>query len=368
MDRIRQALDRARLERAQLAAMRLETLLPLDPCEAPPLEALDLPLPDPCGDVPVLEPHAVPLLPLQEAPADPQPSDLEQREQPIQVETPVDAPSAEPQRAPEPESAPEPELTTHGAANEGGAIEGTVIDSAVIEGDGGAHDSSRAELAVWERPQGERDSLPRPQRNPRQWGYAPLIASLVLAVLITGELARASLVLLRASPAEVHEPLLGRSAPLSARATIDVDHIVAAHLFGEVAAAAGPQDPSQRAPANLLLAGTLAMDDPRHGIAIISNGGRSTAYRVGETVADAELHSVYRDHVILSRRGTLDRAARFTADGRRHVARRGVRFSRRKIARLSHFPPEQRAAVQRAGSSSRRSRRWGEWRFAGGPG
>jgi general secretion pathway protein C len=86
-----------------------------------------------------------------------------------------------------------------------------------------------------------------------------------------------------------------------------VHDIVAAHLFGE-AADPSKHDPAntQSATANLLLAGTLAMEDPKHGIAIISNSGRSIAYRVGDSVADGELHSVYRDHILLLRRGILE--------------------------------------------------------------
>jgi len=137
---------------------------------------------------------------------------------------------------------------------------------------------------------------------------APLIVSLLLGVLITVELAHASLVLLSGGPSRTQDPphqVPGARAPQ--RQAFDVNSIVAAHLFGE-AALPGTKDPAIAQPttANLLLAGTLAMEDPKLGLAIITNDGRSKAYRVGDTVADGELHSVFRDHVLLRRRGLLE--------------------------------------------------------------
>src|SRR5258708_36787269 len=58
--------------------------------------------------------------------------------------------------------------------------------------------------------------------------------------------------------------------------------------------------------ANLVLAGTIATQDPKHGVAIISDGGPSKVYSVGDNVGGASLHSVYLDHVILDRNGPLE--------------------------------------------------------------
>jgi general secretion pathway protein C len=56
-----------------------------------------------------------------------------------------------------------------------------------------------------------------------------------------------------------------------------------------------------------LLAGTIATQDPKRGVAIISDGGApSKVYSVGERVGGASLHSVYLDHVILDRGGALE--------------------------------------------------------------
>ena len=55
-----------------------------------------------------------------------------------------------------------------------------------------------------------------------------------------------------------------------------------------------------------MLAGTIATQDPKRGIAIISDGGPSKVYSIGDNVNGASLYSVYLDHVILDRGGTLE--------------------------------------------------------------
>ncbi len=85
--------------------------------------------------------------------------------------------------------------------------------------------------------------------------------------------------------------------------------MVSAHLFGVAAVDAGAQDPANapQSSANLLLAGTIATQDPKRGVAIISDGGGpSKVYSVGDRVGGASLHSVYLDHVILDRAGALE--------------------------------------------------------------
>ena len=77
--------------------------------------------------------------------------------------------------------------------------------------------------------------------------------------------------------------------------------------------------------ANLVLAGTIATQDPKRGIAIISDGGPSKVFSVGDNVNGAALYSVYLDHVILDRGGTLEtlRLPRLLAGGPRMPVRRG---------------------------------------------
>jgi general secretion pathway protein C len=145
------------------------------------------------------------------------------------------------------------------------------------------------------------DWLSRLQAN------GPKLVSLVFGALILLQLlvVGASLI---SKPLKVPQP-----APVAMsraqRSGVDVQTVVSAHLFGVAAADLAAQDP-ENAPqtsANLLLAGTIATQDPKHGIAIISDGGApSKVYSVGERVGGASLHSVYLDHVILDRAGALE--------------------------------------------------------------
>jgi general secretion pathway protein C len=90
---------------------------------------------------------------------------------------------------------------------------------------------------------------------------------------------------------------------------VDIQTVVSAHLFGVAVADPSTQDPENapQSSANLLLAGTIATQNPKHGLAIISDGGGpSKVYSVGERISGASLHSVYLDHVILDRGGALE--------------------------------------------------------------
>jgi general secretion pathway protein C len=92
------------------------------------------------------------------------------------------------------------------------------------------------------------------------------------------------------------------------RPAANVQTVIAAHLFGVAVADPTTQDPNNAplSSANLVLAGTIATQDPKRGIAIISDGGPSKVYSIGENVNGASLYSVYLDHVILDRAGTLE--------------------------------------------------------------
>jgi general secretion pathway protein C len=131
---------------------------------------------------------------------------------------------------------------------------------------------------------------------------------MVIASLIAIELARATVMLIGASQVKSVQPAPVNSDPGRARAAINVQSIASAHLFGVAAPESSSQDPAN-APltsANLVLAGTIATQDPKHGVAIISDGGPSKVYSVGDNVNGAMLHSVYLDHVILNRSGALE--------------------------------------------------------------
>jgi general secretion pathway protein C len=151
-----------------------------------------------------------------------------------------------------------------------------------------------------------------PETRLNQWlaripQNGPWLASLVLSTLIAVEAARAVVGLLSA-PVQPVESAVPAGAPLSNAPRLDVQSIMAAHLFGVPALDPASQDPANAPPsaANLTLAGTIATGDPKHGVAIISDGGPSKVYSVGENVGGASLHSVYLDRVILDRAGALE--------------------------------------------------------------
>lgn len=81
------------------------------------------------------------------------------------------------------------------------------------------------------------------------------------------------------------------------------------HLFGN------PQSVNlaqlaRNAPATTLkltLRGTLALPDPKQGIAMIADEqGSERSYNVGDDIAGAKLTEVYTDHVVLSHEGTAE--------------------------------------------------------------
>jgi general secretion pathway protein C len=141
----------------------------------------------------------------------------------------------------------------------------------------------------------------------RLQGNGPAYVSLILAALIAVELARMAISFL-GGPVKTPQPVVNRPAAPHLRPGVDVQKVVSAHLFGIAAVEPGGQDPASAplSSANLVLAGTIASQDPKHGVAIITDGGPSKVYSVGDNVSGATLHSVYLDHVILDRAGVLE--------------------------------------------------------------
>ncbi len=142
----------------------------------------------------------------------------------------------------------------------------------------------------------------------RLQGNGPRLVSLGLAALIAVELARIAVSLLGGGPVKSPQPVLSNVAPAARHAGLDVQSVISAHLFGIATVDPSTQDPANAPPsrANLVLAGTIATQDPKRGIAIISDGGPAKVYSVGDNVGGATLHSVYLDHVILDRGGQLE--------------------------------------------------------------
>jgi general secretion pathway protein C len=141
----------------------------------------------------------------------------------------------------------------------------------------------------------------------RLQGNGPAYVSLILAALIAIELARIAISAL-GGPVKTPQPVINRPAAPHVRPGVDVQKVVSAHLFGIAALEPGGQDPANAplSSANLVLAGTIASQDPKHGVAIITDGGPSKVYSVGDNVSGATLHSVYLDHVLLDRAGVLE--------------------------------------------------------------
>lgn len=134
----------------------------------------------------------------------------------------------------------------------------------------------------------------------------PRLVSFVFGALILLQLLQIVLPLI-SKPLQVPEPVVTASLPRAQRSGVDIQTVVQAHLFGVAPAATQDEGNAPQSSANLLLAGTIATQDPKHGIAIISEGGApSKVYSVGERVGGASLHSVYLDHVILDRAGALE--------------------------------------------------------------
>jgi general secretion pathway protein C len=142
----------------------------------------------------------------------------------------------------------------------------------------------------------------------RLQGNGPRLVSLALAALIAVELARIAISVLGGGPVKSPQPVLRNTRPVAPSAGLDIQGVVAAHLFGVATVDPATQDPANAPPstANLVLAGTIATQDPKRGVAIISDGGPSKVYSVGDMVGGASLHSVYLDHVILDRSGALE--------------------------------------------------------------
>jgi general secretion pathway protein C len=148
----------------------------------------------------------------------------------------------------------------------------------------------------------------------------------VLGALIAVELARIAAALL-SGQVKSPEPVVEASAPRP-KPGVNVQAVVSAHLFGVAVADPSTQDPNNAplSSANLALAGTIATENPKKGIAIISDGGPSKVFAVGDNVNGASLYSVYLDRVILDRGGSLETLLlpRLFAGGSRAAPRRAA--------------------------------------------
>ena len=109
------------------------------------------------------------------------------------------------------------------------------------------------------------------------------------------------------TPIPVAAPTLRSTSP-----AVNTQSISDAHLFG--LANAAPETDLSTLPQtqiNLVLAGTIAFNDPQTGFAIVGeNASSAKFYKVGGMInGGIRLHSVYADRVIIDRAGTLETLA-----------------------------------------------------------
>ncbi|MGC3980495.1 MAG: type II secretion system protein GspC [Steroidobacteraceae bacterium] len=142
--------------------------------------------------------------------------------------------------------------------------------------------------------------------------HAPQVVAGLAVVGIAWQAARFTWLVLAPSPVPANAiPTPAAINPTPAASTINPQSIADAHLFGIASAPeSGPADPNNlpQTQMNLVLAGTIAMDDPEAGFAIVGEtAANAKFYRVGGVInGGPRLHSVYTDRVIIDRNGTLE--------------------------------------------------------------
>jgi general secretion pathway protein C len=133
---------------------------------------------------------------------------------------------------------------------------------------------------------------------------APQLATFVLALALAAQLA--FIVVAMTSRSRAAPPPAAVAAPM---APLDIGGLVNAHLFGNAAVQASG-DAANAPPSSmpLVLAGVLATEDPKLGMAIIGESAQAAkVVSVGQQVpGGAQLHSVYSDRAIIDRSGVLE--------------------------------------------------------------
>ena len=137
--------------------------------------------------------------------------------------------------------------------------------------------------------------------------HGPRLASGALLALIAIELGLA----LTAQPARPDLAAEPAPAPPPVRApnrTLELATVLNAHLFGLSATTPTSAADAPLTSIPLVLAGVMAMPDPRQGMAILGeNAAAARFYKVGSALpGNAVLHSVYNDRVLLERNGAVE--------------------------------------------------------------
>lgn len=150
----------------------------------------------------------------------------------------------------------------------------------------------------------------RPAEGGSRAGVAavgPLLVTVALVIVLAAQLANLLWRILASPDDGAQVPLAGDPSAVPA---IDLASIVNAHLFG-VATLSGDPAAAPATTANLVLAGTLAGDEPEQGWAIIGASAQAArVYATGATLpGGAKLAAVYPDRVILDRNGARESLA-----------------------------------------------------------
>jgi general secretion pathway protein C len=161
-----------------------------------------------------------------------------------------------------------------------------------------------------------------PSGSPEQWmaiagRHLPPVVTAVLVIVIAYQAAALTWTLLSHEAADQRQPVVavptGADTRAPGTASTDLSALSGAHLFGRAEAQAAQPPPAVLdAPdttLNLRLTGVIAFPDGEPGYAIIAAGRNEERYYVtGQAIegANATLHSVLEDRVILNRGGVLE--------------------------------------------------------------
>jgi general secretion pathway protein C len=134
----------------------------------------------------------------------------------------------------------------------------------------------------------------------------PQVAVWVLAIALGAEAASIITRLAGAGGSWGLPAQLTAAAP--ERSPVDVASIAAGHLFGAAPVAASGSASAPQTTMALVLAGTIAVNRPKDGLAILGpSATQAKVYAVGDTVpGGAHLYAVYEDRVLIDRGGRLE--------------------------------------------------------------
>lgn len=138
--------------------------------------------------------------------------------------------------------------------------------------------------------------------------YAPLAVCVLATLGIAWQASKLTWLVVAKPNTETSTPIPVSRPAAPAGSQVDVQTIVGAHLFGSPIAVNQDAATLPRSQTNLVLAGTVALEDPMAGYAIIGeNSANAKFHKVGVmVVGGVRLHSVYPDRVVLDRGGVLE--------------------------------------------------------------